>query len=252
MVMGNGKWPEHAQRVLEFGPKFAVEPQKSRPELLTIVRHVSKEVPDADFDKCESEGMDPVALYRPSGSHQKMVSRPPRHLLTCRPCHYLSERRQGLFDGSAPLQPYLFAIRDAIHASSTIDPAAINSSAATHTASTFKYIAVAVIAATTTYSTAAAKGSPGNSPDAAAQIIYAATSPSSQLGCSASSNCWPSSASVSTGAFVFSADSDSRLASLLNHLMDVMPTTFLPAKEQARFGVGTSGLFQTTSPSAAA
>ncbi|XP_049268906.1 uncharacterized protein LOC119381959 [Rhipicephalus sanguineus] len=57
-VVGDVTLPEHVQRVLGCGPKFAVEPQKSRPELLSMVRQVSKEVPEAEFDRSISEGLD--------------------------------------------------------------------------------------------------------------------------------------------------------------------------------------------------
>ncbi|KAH8033811.1 hypothetical protein HPB51_016266 [Rhipicephalus microplus] len=54
-VIGNTTLPDNIREVLELGPKFAVEPKKSAPELLGMVRQVSKQVPDAESDRCVSE-----------------------------------------------------------------------------------------------------------------------------------------------------------------------------------------------------
>ncbi|KAH8027500.1 hypothetical protein HPB51_007033 [Rhipicephalus microplus] len=56
-VIGNTTLPDNIREVLELGPKFAVEPKKSAPELLGMVRQVSKQVPDAESDRCVSEGL---------------------------------------------------------------------------------------------------------------------------------------------------------------------------------------------------
>ncbi|KAH8042637.1 hypothetical protein HPB51_024869 [Rhipicephalus microplus] len=50
-VIGNTTLPDNIREVLELGPKFAVEPKKSAPELLGMVRQVSKQVPDAESDR---------------------------------------------------------------------------------------------------------------------------------------------------------------------------------------------------------
>ncbi|KAG0425510.1 hypothetical protein HPB47_027332 [Ixodes persulcatus] len=50
--------PEDVQQVLCLGPKFAVEPKKSPPELLSLVREVSRRVPEEDAARCVSEGVD--------------------------------------------------------------------------------------------------------------------------------------------------------------------------------------------------
>lgn len=50
--------PEDARRVLSLGPKFAVEPRMSAPELLGFVRAVSRCAPVDEVERCISEGID--------------------------------------------------------------------------------------------------------------------------------------------------------------------------------------------------
>ncbi|KAH8010108.1 hypothetical protein HPB51_024783 [Rhipicephalus microplus] len=49
-VIGDVNLPDKVRQVLKCGPKFAVEPRKSSPELLGMVRNVSKQVPEGDVD----------------------------------------------------------------------------------------------------------------------------------------------------------------------------------------------------------
>ncbi|KAH7976924.1 hypothetical protein HPB52_021501 [Rhipicephalus sanguineus] len=56
--------PEYARDVLGMGPKFAVPPRSSAPELVTYVRQVSRLANDAEADRCVSEGLDVVAEYK--------------------------------------------------------------------------------------------------------------------------------------------------------------------------------------------
>ncbi|KAH7981930.1 hypothetical protein HPB52_001811 [Rhipicephalus sanguineus] len=64
-IIGGLTLPDSIQKVLELGPKFAVEPKKSAPELLEMVRQVSKRVPDAESERCVSEGVDVLTRSRP-------------------------------------------------------------------------------------------------------------------------------------------------------------------------------------------
>ncbi|KAH7946661.1 hypothetical protein HPB52_003155 [Rhipicephalus sanguineus] len=50
-VIGDVNLPDKVQQVLKCGPKFAVEPRRTSPELLGMVRHVSKQVPEGDVDR---------------------------------------------------------------------------------------------------------------------------------------------------------------------------------------------------------
>ncbi|KAH8022379.1 hypothetical protein HPB51_023666 [Rhipicephalus microplus] len=45
-VIGDVNLPDKVRQVLKCGPKFTVEPRKSSPELLGMVRNVSKQVPE--------------------------------------------------------------------------------------------------------------------------------------------------------------------------------------------------------------
>ncbi|KAM7314704.1 hypothetical protein ISCGN_004488 [Ixodes scapularis] len=49
-TLGQVSLPESIRRVLDRGPKFAVEPKKSRAELLSLVRHVARKVPEAEAE----------------------------------------------------------------------------------------------------------------------------------------------------------------------------------------------------------
>ncbi|KAH8023757.1 hypothetical protein HPB51_016652 [Rhipicephalus microplus] len=60
--------PPDILRTLSLGPKFAVEPKTSPPELLAIIRQVSRHVPEQVQPHSVSEGVDAVSRYRPAGS----------------------------------------------------------------------------------------------------------------------------------------------------------------------------------------
>lgn len=55
--------PEGVQRVLSLGPMFAVEPQMSPPELLTLVWKVAMRAPEAETEHCVSEGVHVLLQY---------------------------------------------------------------------------------------------------------------------------------------------------------------------------------------------
>ncbi|KAH7932086.1 hypothetical protein HPB51_029503 [Rhipicephalus microplus] len=48
--------PDFVLEVLGLGPKFAVQPQKNKPELVSIVRQVSKRVPEDQATRIINEG----------------------------------------------------------------------------------------------------------------------------------------------------------------------------------------------------
>ncbi|KAH8035274.1 hypothetical protein HPB51_004515 [Rhipicephalus microplus] len=50
--------PDFVLEVLGLGPKFAVQPQKNKPELVSIVRQVSKRVPEDQATRIINEGDD--------------------------------------------------------------------------------------------------------------------------------------------------------------------------------------------------
>ncbi|KAM7315419.1 hypothetical protein ISCGN_005202 [Ixodes scapularis] len=52
-TLGQVSLPESIRRVLDRGPKFAVEPKKSRAELLSLVRDVARKVPEAEAERTE-------------------------------------------------------------------------------------------------------------------------------------------------------------------------------------------------------
>ncbi|KAL1484303.1 hypothetical protein MTO96_032648 [Rhipicephalus appendiculatus] len=58
--------PDQVRSVLELGPKYAIAPRKTRPELLSIVRQVSRLVPQEDSDHCTAEGVGVLFKTRPS------------------------------------------------------------------------------------------------------------------------------------------------------------------------------------------
>ncbi|KAH8018463.1 hypothetical protein HPB51_007017 [Rhipicephalus microplus] len=60
--------PPDILRTLSLGPKFTVEPKTSPPELLAMVRQVSRHVPEQEQPHSISEGVDTVSRYRPAGS----------------------------------------------------------------------------------------------------------------------------------------------------------------------------------------
>ncbi|KAH7951790.1 hypothetical protein HPB52_012984 [Rhipicephalus sanguineus] len=64
-VIGDVNLPDKVQEELKCRPKFAVEPRRTSPELLGLVRHVSKRFPEGDVDRCASEGVDLLMRVRP-------------------------------------------------------------------------------------------------------------------------------------------------------------------------------------------
>ncbi|KAH6920074.1 hypothetical protein HPB50_028938 [Hyalomma asiaticum] len=50
--------PDFARRVLSMGPKFAVPPRSTGPELVTYVRQVSRLADGADAERIVAEGKD--------------------------------------------------------------------------------------------------------------------------------------------------------------------------------------------------
>ncbi|KAM7281543.1 hypothetical protein ISCGN_005959 [Ixodes scapularis] len=72
--LGDVELPVKVEGVLSQGPKFAVEPRKSPPELLTMVRQVSGRAPESEVDRCISEGVDVLSRCKPSGSKVPLKS----------------------------------------------------------------------------------------------------------------------------------------------------------------------------------
>ncbi|XP_077564343.1 uncharacterized protein LOC144179781 [Haemaphysalis longicornis] len=60
--------PPAVEEVLSLGPKFAVEPKRSAPELLSLVHHVSRQAPEEEQDRCISEGVDVLSRCKPAPS----------------------------------------------------------------------------------------------------------------------------------------------------------------------------------------
>ncbi|KAM7300930.1 hypothetical protein ISCGN_016507 [Ixodes scapularis] len=52
-TLGQVSLPESIRRVLDRGPKFGVEPKKSRAELLSLVRDVARKVPEVEAGRCD-------------------------------------------------------------------------------------------------------------------------------------------------------------------------------------------------------
>lgn len=63
---GEVSLPEQVQDVLRRGPKFAVEPRRSAPELLAMVRQVSSLAAAPEVDRCVSDGVYILAKCRPT------------------------------------------------------------------------------------------------------------------------------------------------------------------------------------------
>ncbi|KAH9373623.1 hypothetical protein HPB48_014780 [Haemaphysalis longicornis] len=58
----------YVEDVLSLEPKFAVEPRRSAPELLSLVHHVSRHAADNERDRYISEGVDVLCRCRPASS----------------------------------------------------------------------------------------------------------------------------------------------------------------------------------------
>ncbi|KAH8033167.1 hypothetical protein HPB51_008052 [Rhipicephalus microplus] len=76
--------PDFVLEVLGLGPKFAVQPQKNKPELVSIVRQVSKRVPEDQATRIINEDEKTCWCYEPRASkpllqfhsaHTKLVKR---------------------------------------------------------------------------------------------------------------------------------------------------------------------------------
>ncbi|KAG0414675.1 hypothetical protein HPB47_008167, partial [Ixodes persulcatus] len=66
-TLGQVSLPESIRHVLDRGPKYAVEPRKSRAELLSLIRGVARKVPETESERCVSEGVD-VLIRRSPGA----------------------------------------------------------------------------------------------------------------------------------------------------------------------------------------
>ncbi|KAH9369011.1 hypothetical protein HPB48_002643 [Haemaphysalis longicornis] len=60
--------PPYVEDVLSLGAKFAVEPRRLAPELLSLVHHVSRHAADNEHNRCISEGVDVLSRCRPAPS----------------------------------------------------------------------------------------------------------------------------------------------------------------------------------------
>ncbi|KAH7957457.1 hypothetical protein HPB52_019094 [Rhipicephalus sanguineus] len=58
--------PPDILQTLSLGPKYAIEPKTSAPQLLALVRHVSCHVPEEEQQRCISEGVDAIARNKPA------------------------------------------------------------------------------------------------------------------------------------------------------------------------------------------
>lgn len=65
-TVGDVHLPDDVHRVLSYGPKFAVEPKRTGPELLALVRSVADRAADSEREHCISEGVDVLNKSRPS------------------------------------------------------------------------------------------------------------------------------------------------------------------------------------------
>ncbi|KAG0409714.1 hypothetical protein HPB47_013165 [Ixodes persulcatus] len=62
----------HMPEELHLPEDFAVEPKKSPPELLSLVREVSRSVPEEDAARCVSEGVDVVRSCKPAATKEAL------------------------------------------------------------------------------------------------------------------------------------------------------------------------------------
>ncbi|KAH7972155.1 hypothetical protein HPB52_007843 [Rhipicephalus sanguineus] len=67
---GNITLPDYVQRVLSLGPKFAVEPRKTAPELLSMARCIGRAAPDSEGVRCVSECVDVLCRRKPVANQQ--------------------------------------------------------------------------------------------------------------------------------------------------------------------------------------
>ncbi|KAH7947143.1 hypothetical protein HPB52_007747 [Rhipicephalus sanguineus] len=68
--MGDVRLPDYVKKTLSLGPKFATEPKKSAPELISISRRVARAAPNSDEDSLVNECVSVVSRKRPASNHQ--------------------------------------------------------------------------------------------------------------------------------------------------------------------------------------
>ncbi|KAG0429421.1 hypothetical protein HPB47_023653 [Ixodes persulcatus] len=66
--LGDVRLPKQVEQELSHAPKFAVEPRRSPPKLLSLVRQVSGRAAESEADRCIADGVDVLLQCRPSGS----------------------------------------------------------------------------------------------------------------------------------------------------------------------------------------
>ncbi|KAH7942827.1 hypothetical protein HPB52_001609 [Rhipicephalus sanguineus] len=67
---GDVRLPDCVKKTLSLGPKFATEPKKSAPELISIARRVARAAPNSDEDSLVNECVSVVSRKRPASNHQ--------------------------------------------------------------------------------------------------------------------------------------------------------------------------------------
>ncbi|KAH7938967.1 hypothetical protein HPB52_003116 [Rhipicephalus sanguineus] len=67
---GDVRLPDYVKKTLSLGPKFATEPKKSAPELISIARRVARAAPNSDEDSLVNECVSVVSRKRPASNHQ--------------------------------------------------------------------------------------------------------------------------------------------------------------------------------------
>ncbi|KAH7984308.1 hypothetical protein HPB52_019162 [Rhipicephalus sanguineus] len=67
---GDVRLPDYVKKTLNLGPKFATEPKKSAPELISIARRVARAAPNSDEDSLVNECVSVVSRKRPASNHQ--------------------------------------------------------------------------------------------------------------------------------------------------------------------------------------
>ncbi|KAH8021329.1 hypothetical protein HPB51_015319 [Rhipicephalus microplus] len=91
---GQVSLPDYVEKALKLGPKFAVEPRLSAPELLSLVRRISKCAPEGEANRCISEGVD-VISRKNIGASRVPVSRVVSFLKQKRLCVLPADKEGG-------------------------------------------------------------------------------------------------------------------------------------------------------------
>ncbi|KAH8026579.1 hypothetical protein HPB51_022040 [Rhipicephalus microplus] len=91
---GQVSLPDYVENALKLGPKFAVEPRLSAPELLSLVRRISKCAPEGEANRCISEGVD-VISRKNIGASRVPVSRVVSFLKQKRLCVLPADKEGG-------------------------------------------------------------------------------------------------------------------------------------------------------------